>query len=195
MNSDQLQIVARWKDSEKRIVPKENRARAVIIPSNLWDDECNHVKEKSVSLSLFVRDALEELAKSYLSEICESSGWQRREVNQDAFSVSSLLTWQAEQAATAGRLNGEAIKAWVAKSATVAKMTETHGEKIGVAFGELLVKLAGPNHGISPEKADKILSTMWDVKDGDDNTGLRVMLRLQAIRDKQPDANVLDSIF
>jgi hypothetical protein len=58
-----------------------------------------------------------------------------------------------------------------------------------------LVKLAGPNHGLTPEKAGKILDNLWQASDADHLTGLRVMLRLQAIREATSADDLLSGIL
>lgn len=194
---NQLQVVARWKDTDKRPIAAANRVRAVILPATIWTSNSDVTTITNGSFRLFLLDAIAELAKDYLSYIVEASNWQRTQVNEDAFSISSLLSWQQEQAALSGRLNGEEISKWAKGSATVTAVATTHGAAIGDALAAQLVRLASPNHGLTPEKAGKILATLWKPEDADNNTGLRVQLRLTAIRDKSSEAsaNVLDSIL
>lgn len=188
-------LVARWKSTDKRTIPATNQRRCVELPANIWTDAINNGTD-SKSFLVFVHDAIEELARKYLSTIVESDNWLRTQVNEPAFSLSALLAWNEEQAALSGRLNGDTIKEWVSQSATVAAVSATHGAKVGAAIGEQFVKLAGPNHGLTPEKADKLLTNLWKAEDADSMTGLKVMLRLQAIRDKPANSdNVLDSIL
>lgn len=187
------QIVARWKDSEKRTISKENRNRAIILPDNIWHEQLD--AQPSKNLRLFVSDALTDLAREYLSKIVEDSNWMRTEVPQEDFTVSALLTWQEERAALSGRLNSDTIKEWLTHSATVRTVQEKHGKEVSEAFGAQLVKLAGPNHGLTAEKAGKILANLWDVKDSDSNTGFRVQLRLEAISKKKEGDNLLADLF
>jgi hypothetical protein len=195
LKDGEQQIVARWKSTDKRTIPAANARRAVILPATIWTAAVK-TTDANKALELFMLDAVAELAKDYLSTICEESNWARTQVNEDAFSLSSLLTWQAEQAAISGRLNGAEIAEWVKQSATVKAVSTSHGDAIGKAIGDQFVKLASPNHGLTPAKADKLLSTLWQQSDADSTTGLRVMLRLQSIRDKvESSANVLDSIL
>ena len=194
VKDDQLQIVARWKSTEKRTIPAANKERAVVIPSALWDNSIDSTMQPA--LKLFLLDAVMDLAKSYLSTIVEESNWMRTSVNEDAFSINSLLTWNSEQSAISGRLNGEEITKWLAQSVTIRTITEKHGKEIADALGKQFVKLASPNHGLTPEKANKLLTNLWQADDADSNTGLRIQVRLQAIRDKAAEsANMLDSIL
>ncbi len=198
IKDSELQIICRWKDTDKRPIAAANRVRAVILPSTIWKGDASvaTVSTSNAQLALFILDATYDLAVSYLRAIVEDSNWQRAQVNADAFTLSNLLQWNADQAAINGRLNGDEIKKWVESSATVKHVATLHGDKVGKAIGDQFVKLASPNHGLTPEKAGKLLETLWQKEDADSTTGLRVQLKLSAIRDKkQDDTNVLDSIL
>lgn len=191
-----LAITARWKDSKDRIVPAANRNRTVVLQSDIWSSDENVTVIQLDALKLHLLDSLEELARSYLQTTVEESNWQRTAVNESAFSLVSLLSWQAEQAALNGRLKGEEIKAWIAKSATILGVKEAHGDAIAKALGDQFVKLASPNHGLTAEKAGKLLANLWKQEDCDSLTGLRVSMKLTAIRDKTPEPkNELDDIL
>lgn len=201
-----IQISAGWKNTDKKTVSAANRTRAIQLPANIWSDISIGVQtapgtiseetDVAKQLRLLVLDAIADLAKNYLSAICEESNMLRTQVPLADFQLSSLLNWSAEQAALSGRLNGEEIAKWVKESATVIAVTQTHGAPIGKAIGEQFVKLASPNHGLTPEKAAKILANLWNPKDAESTTGLRVQLRLTAISKKTAEsANVLDSIL
>lgn len=195
----QQQIIARWKDTANRPISAANRVRSVILPANIWSDETtiSHAESSvAAALKLHLLDSLAELAKSYLSTIVEESNWQRTQVPQEHFSLASLLNWQNEVAALSGRLNGEEITNWLSSSVTIKAVVASHGAAIGTALGAQLVRLASPNHGLTPEKAGKLLSSLWQAEDADSTTGLRVQLRLTAISKKNDNSqNVLDSIL
>jgi hypothetical protein len=195
-NANEMQIVARWKDTDKRPISAANRIRAIVLPATIWKGDEAIQPIANQSLQLFVHDAIADLAKDYLSTIVEESNWIRTQVPQESFTLASLLAWNAERAALSGRLNGEEIKKWIAESVTINTIAFKHGAEIAKALGEQFVKLASPNHGLTPEKASKILANLWNAEDANSNTGLRVQLRLDAISKKNADsANVLDSIL
>ena len=83
-----------------------------------------------------------------------------------------------------GRLDADAIKAWAEKSATVTNARTVHGDKVAVALIDTFAKLAGPNHGLAPDRATKILSKLWQAADSNNPVGVRVQLRMQGIIDK-----------
>lgn len=199
VEANQLQIVARWKDSKEKTVSPNNRIRAIVLPANQWNEAITVEAgndETSKMLKLHIHDSIADLAKTYLATICEESNMQRTQVPIEQFTLSALLQWQAEQAAISGRLNGDEIKNWLSSSATIKHVSSVHGENIGKALGEQFVKLASPNHGLTPEKAAKLLSSLWQIEDTDSTTGLRVQMRLTAISKKNAETqNVLDSIL
>lgn len=196
LETGQMQIVASWKDTDKRPIAAANRKRAVILPETLWKSDSAVQPIAHKELQLHVLDSIAELAKEFLATIVEESNWQRTQVPQESFALSNLLQWQSERAALSGRLNGEEIKQWLATSETIATIKSIHGEKIAGALGEQFVKLASPNHGLTPEKAAKILANLWKPEDANSTTGLRVQLRLTAISNKSAEsANMLDSIL
>jgi hypothetical protein len=199
VSKESLAVVARWKngknpDGTAKIVADANRVRSVILPATIWTAD---VESDNKPLQLFILDAVAELAKDYLGKICDDSNMLRTQVNEDAFTLAKLLEWNGEQAAISGRLNGDTIKEWLAESVTIADVTAKHGKEISDALGAQFVKLASPNHGLNPTKAEKILTNVFNGKDADSTTGLRVMLRLQAIRDKveNSEANKLEAIW
>jgi hypothetical protein len=192
-----LLIEQRWKQTAdgQQLAPA-NRYRAIELPADIWMAPITAMGNGTASqqFQLFVHDAIADLAKSYLKSICEESNMARVQVPQESFALDA---WNAERAAISGRLNGDEIKAWLKQSATVASVATAHGDKVADAFGAQLVKLASPNHGLTADKADKLLTNLWQAADVDTTTGLRVYLKLQAIRDKvaTTEANVLDSIL
>lgn len=199
VKNGEIVITARWKETKDKPLNPNNRNRSVILPANIWSGEFSVSHEDSDTakqLRLVMLESINDLAKSYLSSICEESNMLRTQVPLEHFQLSSLLTWSAEQAALSGRLNGDEIKSWISQSVTIKQVHEVHGEKIAAALGEQFVKLASPNHGLTPEKADKILTNLWKPEDCDTTTGLRVQMRLTAISKKaEQTANVLDSIL
>lgn len=181
VGANELQIICTFKDTEKRPISAANKKRAIIIPANIWNDPTQNLQG---SFKVFVLDAIEELAKSYLAAIVEESNWMRTQVPQEDFNLENLLAWQNQRAEASSRLNADAIKAWAEKSATVTNARTVHGDKVAAALVDTFAKLAGPNHGLAPDRATKILTKLWQAADNNDPTGVRVQLRMQGIIDK-----------
>ena len=179
---DELQIIATWKSTEKKPVSAANSKRAVILPANIWNANLQPIMNNS--FRVFVTDALEELAKFYLAAIVEDSNWMRTQVPQEDFNLENLLAWQNQKAEASSRLSADAIKSWAEKSATVINARSVHGDKVANYLLETFPKLAGPNHGLAPDHARKILTKLWQASDNNDSTGVRIQLRMQGILDK-----------
>lgn len=181
VGANELQIVCTFKDTEKRPISAANKKRAVILPANIWNDSTQNLQG---SFKVFVLDAIEELAKSYLATIVEESNWLRAQVPLADFNLENLLAWQNQKNETSARLDAATIKAWAEKSATVTNARSVHGDKVAAALVDTFSKLAGPNHGLAPDRATKILTKLWQAADSNDSTGVRVQLRMQGIIDK-----------
>ena len=181
VGANEMQVIATWKDTEKRPISAANKKRAIILPANIWSAQTANMEN---SFRVFVLDAIEELAKAYLTEIVKASNWLRTQVPQEDFQLENLLAWQNQRAEMSGRLDADAIKAWAEKSATVTNARTVHGDKVAAALIDTFSKLAGPNHGLAPDRAAKILTKLWQAADSNDPTGVRVQLRMQGIIDK-----------
>jgi len=181
IGANELQIVCTFKDTEKRPISAANKKRAVILPANIWNDPTQNLQG---SFKVFVLDAIEELAKSYLATIVEESNWLRTQVPLEDFNLENLLAWQNQKNETSARLDAATIKTWAEKSATVTNARTVHGDKVAAALVDTFAKLAGPNHGLAPDRATKILTKLWQAADNNDPTGVRVQLRMQGIIDK-----------
>ena len=181
VNATQLQVIASWKSTEKQPIAAANSKRAVLLPANIWSAQTANMEN---SFRVFVLDAIEELAKSYLSEIVKASNWMRTQVPQEDFQLENLLAWQNQRAEMSGRLDADTIKSWAEKSATVTNARTVHGDKVAAALIDTFSKLAGPNHGLAPDRATKILTKLWQAADNNDPVGVRVQLRMQGIIDK-----------
>ena len=181
VGANEMQVIATWKDTEKRPIAAANKKRAIILPANIWSDPTQNMQG---AFKVFVLDAIEELAKAYLSTIVEESDWLRTQVPQENFQLENLLAWQNQRAEMSGRLSADAIKAWAEKSATVTNARTVHGDKVAAALVDTFSKLAGPNHGLAPDRATKILTKLWQAADNNNPVGVRVQLRMQGIIDK-----------
>jgi len=182
-----------WRTTAQKVVPESQKHRSCLVPvENLVTAE---VREIPAKYRAIVLKALEEIASERLADFCQSSNMMAATISADLFNVDALLAWNNERQQLQQRLTADEVKAWAPTSATVAAVTAKHGAEHGKAMGAQLVKLAGPNHGLTPEKAGKILDNLWSTSDADNLTGLRVMLRLQAIREATTADDMLDSIL
>ena len=181
VGANEMQVIATWKDTDKQPISAANKKRAIILPANIWSAATANMEN---SFRVFVLDAIEELAKAYLAEIVKASNWLRTQVPQEDFQLENLLAWQNQRAEMSGRLDADTIKAWAEQSATVVNARTVHGDKVAAALIDTFSKLAGPNHGLAPDRATKILSKLWQAADSNNPVGVRVQLRMQGIIDK-----------
>ena len=182
VDATQLQIIASWNSTEKRPIAAANKKRAIILPADIWNANLQPITNNS--FRVFVTDAVEELAKNYLSAIVEESNWLRTQVPQEDFQLENLLAWQNQKNEASSRLDAATIKSWAEQSATVSNARSVHGDKVAAALVDTFSKLAGPNHGLAADRATKILTKLWQAADNNDPTGVRVQLRMQGIIDK-----------
>jgi hypothetical protein len=164
-----------------------------VIPSDyILTAEVQAIAPKYQALVL---DAVLTIAAERLADFCQSSNMAATAVSAELFRVDALLTWNNERQTLQQRLTADEVKAWAPTSATVRAIAAQHGAPHSKAMEAQLVKLAGPNHGLTPEKAGKILDNLWQASDADHLTGLRVMLRLQAIREATSADDLLSGIL
>jgi hypothetical protein len=182
-----------WRTTAQKVVPESQKHRSCLVPvENIVSQE---VKEIPAKFRAIVLSALETIASERLADFCQSSNMMAATISADLFNVDALLAWNNERQQLQQRLTADEVKAWAPTSATVLAISAKHGAAHGTAMVAQLVKLAGPNHGLTPEKAGKILDNLWTASDADNLTGLRVMLRLQAIREATTADDMLDSIL
>jgi hypothetical protein len=181
-----------WRSSKEKVVPDSQKHRSVCIPAEILVTA--EVKAIPVKFRGMVLAALETIASERLADFCQSSSMMATAVSADLFEVDALLAWNSERQQLQQRLTADEVKAWAPTSATVAAVIAKHGAAGGAAMVKQLVSLSGPNHNLTADKAGKILDNLWAAADADNITGLRVMLRLQGIRENAADA-LLDSIL
>lgn len=177
----QLVVFYNWRSTTNKTVPDSQKHRSVLVPEQMiLTAEVAALPEKFRAIIL---DALTTIAGERLAEFCTNSNMMATTVSADLFAADSLLQWNADRKALQQRLTADELKAWVATSATVASATQLYGADVGRAVADQLVKLAGPNHGMTPERATNFLAKLWKFEDVQSVTGLRVQMRIQAIAD------------
>lgn len=186
-------IAYNWRSTDKRVVPDSQKHRSILVPESLVADES--VALVPSTYRPMVVDALVEIARARLADYCESSSMMATAISADLFAAPALMAWNADRIALQQRLTADEIKAWLPTSKTVAFATATHGDAVGKAVGEQLVKVAGPNHGMTPAKATNFLTRLWQAADADSITGLRLQLRLQVIAEGKSTDDVLAAVL
>lgn len=182
-----------WRSTEKRIVPDSQKHRSVLVPATVIFDES--VASVPARFRAMIQSALLEIAAARLADFCMDSSMAATTINASLLSTESLLRWNSDRLALQQRLTADEIKSWAPTSATVLSVLAAHGKPAADALLVQLVKLAGPNHGLTPERAGKLLSALWKSEDADNLVGLRVLLRLQSIKEAPSAESVLDNLL
>lgn len=182
-----------WRTTSNRVVPDSQKHRSVLVPAGLLFDQS--VEAVPVRFRGMVQAALLEIASQRLADFCMDSSMVATTIGDSLLSTDSLMAWNADRIALQQRLTADEIKAWAPTSATVQAILAQHGKPHADALCAQLVKLAGPNHGLTPERAANLLAKLWKQQDADSLVGLRVLLRLQAIKDAPTAESVLDSLL
>ena len=193
VKNGEILIAYNWRSTAAKVVPESQKHRSIVIAADYLVTQ--EVREIPAKFRGMVLSALETIASERLADFCQAASMAATAVSAELFRVDALLAWNNERQLLQQRLTADEIKAWAPTSATVAAITANHGAAHGSAMVAQLVKLAGPNHGLTPEKAGKILDNLWAASDADNLTGLRVMLRLQGIREATSADDMLDAIL
>jgi hypothetical protein len=185
----ELLIAYNWRSTAQNPVSDANKYRAVCIPEgHIYTAEVLAVPRHYRPLLVA---ALEEIAAQRLADYCKQHTMHVTTVSADIFRAEDLLAWNADRAALQQRLTADEVRTWAKTSATVAHITSAHGQPHADALVALLAKLAGPNHGITPEVATKLLANVIQPADTDSITGLRILTKLQGIAASTAKANDL----
>jgi hypothetical protein len=192
-DGSQVLVSYNWRTTTNRVVPDSQKHRSVLVPAHVLFDQS--VREISERFRPMIHAALLEIASQRLADFCMDSSMAATTIGEQLFSTDALMLWNSERQALQQRLTADEIKAWLPASHTLAAVRTAHGAKVADALGAQLCKLAGPNHGLTPDRAGKLLATLWNAADAESMVGLRVMLRLQAIKDAPSAESVLDSLL
>lgn len=176
----ELLISYNWRSTAANPVAEANKYRAVCVPaSHLHTAEVLSVPAAYRALLIA---ALEEIASQRLADYCKQHTMHATVVSADLFRAADLLAWNADRTALQQRLTAEEVREWAKTSSTIAHIAAAHSDAHAAALTATLAKLAGPNHGITPEVAARLLSAVWQESDTDSITGLRIFTKLDGIR-------------
>ena len=177
--ADHITLSATWRNTATKVVPESQKYRSVAVPEEYISTQ--EVKEVPSKYRGIIIDALITIGGERLADFCQNS-------NMMATTVSAELFRNADRKALQQRLTADELKAWAPTSATVKAAHAAYSEEQANAIANLLVKLASPNHGLTPVQAGNFLARVWESADADSITGLRVQLRLQSIADSSAAA-------
>lgn len=166
----EIQISADRRSTKEKPLTDAERIRRAVLPANHWGELAATLNgERTQGLTDILREALKQLAADRLRDALAADPMLRTVPLAD-YSVSALLTWSTETAASRGSITFTRDEAtnWFAKSATAAAMLAKHGAK-GLAVISLLTNrygaLAAKNHGLKDETEAQKLISIIDEKD------------------------------
>jgi hypothetical protein len=166
----EIQISADRRSTKEKPLTDAERIRRIVLPVNSWGELSATLNgEKSQGLTDIMREALRALAADRLRDALATDPMLRT-VPLAEYSVSAILTWSADTAASRGSITFTRDEAtnWFAKSATAAAMLAKHGAK-GIAVVAMLTNrfgaLAAKNHGLKDEAEAQKLIAIIDEKD------------------------------
>lgn len=184
--ADHITLSATWRNTATKVVPESQKYRSVAVPEEYISTQ--EVKEVPSKYRGIIIDALITIGGERLADFCQNSNMMATTVSAELFRTDALLAWNADRKALQQRLTADELKAWAPTSATVKAAHAAYSEEQANAIAALLVKLASPNHGLTPVQAGNFLARVWKSADADSITGLRVQLRLQSIADSSAAA-------
>lgn len=188
-----LLVSYNWRSTKERTVPESQKHRAcVITASYILTPEVQAVQP---ALRTLLVDAIETIAAARLADFCQASNMAATTVSADIFKLDALLAWNADRVALQQRLTADEVREFCKTSATISSARVLYGDTVADALASQLAKLAGPNHGLTPEKAGNMLTRLWKEDDAASTTGLRIMLKLQSIHESSSAADALADIL
>lgn len=155
----EIQISADRRSSKEKQLTDAERIRRVVLPSNTWGEIAGNLNgERSQGLTDLLREALKKLAGEKLKDKLEETP-ELRIIELQEFSVSELLKWSNETAASRGSITftRDEVTSWFATSATRAAMATKHASnpKLASILAMLETRfgaLAAKNHGLKEEQ-------------------------------------------
>ena len=143
----EIQISADRRSTKEKPLTDAERIRRAVLPANHWGELAATLNgERTQGLTDILREALKQLAADRLRDALAADPMLRTVPLAD-YSVSALLTWSTETAASRGSITFTRDEAtnWFAKSATAAAMLTKHGAK-GLAVISLLTNRYDQHH-------------------------------------------------
>lgn len=177
----QLSADRRSSRTSKEKLTDSQRIRRVVLPANHWGEiSAHHNGTPAQGLTDILRNALRDIGSARLRDTLAESPMLTT-VSLSDYTVTSLLSWNAETAASRGSITftREQVEEWYPTSA-IYKLMEEKGAQWQEFLGKRLATLAAKNHGLKKaEDADKLVTLLAD--DADSSIGSELIQRLSHI--------------
>jgi len=178
----QIQLRADRRSTASKPVADSERIRRVVLPAGHWGDISATLSgEFSQSLTDCLRAALRTIGGERLADSLEENPLLRTVALGD-YTVTALLTWNADSAATRGSITftREQVETWYATSTIGKKLAAKAGKLVADKVGKRLAVLSAKNHGLKSEADCNSLTAMLA---GDTDSALvgEILGRLEGI--------------
>ena len=158
----EIQLSADRRSSKENPLTDAERIRRVVIPANYWGELSASANGTANSgLRDILINGLKAIGSARLKDTLTENPLQRT-VKLSDYSVTNLLAWSEETAASRGSLtfDREQVEAWFPTTKLHAAMKEK-GEQYITFMQNRLASLAAKNHGLKkPEEADKLITLL-----------------------------------
>lgn len=170
------------------------RIRRIILPANLWGSLSATMNlQPSQALTDILLKGLREIAADRLRDTLTETP-MRRTVPLTDYTVSALLAWSNDTAASRGSItfSREQVEQWFPTSALFTNLAPK-GKQITDYVGQRLATLAAKNHGIKESKdANKLITLLAD--DADNPLACDLITRLGNIAKNLDAKNAAPSL-
>lgn len=169
----EIQISADRRSTEKQKLSDAERIRRVVLPANHWPETAATINgERNQSLTDILRSALVSIASDRLKDILATDP-MTRVVSLADFTISALLTWNADTASSRGSITftRDQVEAWFPGSATAASLktrAAAAGKPTAAVLdfaGKRFATLAAKNHGLKDVADAEKLAAVIDPAD------------------------------
>ena len=158
----EIQLSADRRSSKETPLSDAERIRRVVIPANYWGELSASANGTANSgLRDILINGLRAIGSARLKDVLTENPLQRT-VKLSDYSVTNLLAWSEETAASRGSLtfDREQVEAWFPSTHLHQQMKEK-GEQYITFMSNRLAALAAKNHGLKkPEEADKLITLL-----------------------------------
>lgn len=155
------------RSTKEKPLSDAERIRRAVLPAGIWGNISASANGTTVQgLTDILTNGLKALGNSRLKDILEENPMQRTIALKD-FSVSALLAWSEETAASRGALtfDRDAVIEWF-PSTKLHETMKAKGQQYIDFMQQRLAALAAKNHGLKKaEDADKLIALLADDED------------------------------
>lgn len=177
----QIQLSADRRSTKEKPLTDADRIRRAVLPANTWGElSASSNEQRNQGLTDILLTGLKQLASERLKDFLNEEPMART-IPLNYFTITNLLTWSADTAASRGSLtfDRDAVLNWYPTSAIFITM-KAKGNQVTEFILQRLTALAAKNHGLkTPQEATKLITLLSD--DAESTLGGELIQRLAHI--------------